>query len=86
MPLPTMKSACAAADRRPMIETDDAEVATVVDRELQVVSWRHEQLVRAGYQEVDASALAFEPSVDLHRAVELRRRGCPSSIAVRILL
>jgi hypothetical protein len=62
------------------------EVGFEVDRELQVISWRREQLVRAGYQVADATALAFEGAVDLHAAVELRRRGCPSGTAVRILL
>jgi hypothetical protein len=54
------------------------EVGFEVDKELQVISWRREQLVRA--------ALAFEGAIDLHAAVELRRSGCPSGTAVRILL
>jgi hypothetical protein len=62
------------------------EVGFEVDKELQVISWRREQLVRAGYQVADATALAFEGGVDLHAAVELRRSGCPSGTAVRILL
>jgi hypothetical protein len=62
------------------------DVGIEVDKELQVVSWRRETLVRAGYQVADATALAFETGVDLHAAVELRRRGCPSTTALRILL
>jgi hypothetical protein len=62
------------------------ETANVVDKEFQVISWRREQLVRAGYAAADATALAFESAVDLHAAVELRLRGCPSSTAAKILL
>ena len=61
-------------------------VGSEVDRELQVISWRREQLVRAGYEVADATAIAFETGVDLHAAVDLRRRGCPSTTALRILL
>jgi len=68
-----------------MIETDAAEAGTVIDRELQVVAWRHEQLIRSGYSEDDASCLAHVPTVDLHEALRLRHRGCPSAVAVRIL-
>jgi hypothetical protein len=61
-------------------------VGAEVDKELQVISWRREQLVRAGYEVADATAIAFETAVDLHAAVALRRRGCPSGTAVSILL
>jgi hypothetical protein len=61
-------------------------VGTEVDKELQVINWRREQLVRAGYDAADATAIAFEMGIDLHAAVELRRRGCPSGTAVSILL
>ena len=62
------------------------EGANLVDKEFQVISWRREQLVRAGYAAGDATALAFESAVDLHAAVDLLRRGCPSAVATRILL
>lgn len=52
----------------------------------QIVSWRAEELIRAGYDELDALELALERHVDLHRAVDLVRRGCPPKTAVRILL
>ena len=48
--------------------------------------WRFEQLLRAGYEEEDATELAFHLDIDLHDAVALARRGCPSEIAARILL
>ena len=54
-----------------------------VDR---VLSWRTDELVRAGYDACTAIELALVPHVDLHRAVGLVRRGCPLTTAVRILL
>ena len=61
------------------------ESGSTVDKEFQVISWRREVLVRAGYTTVDATALAFDNTVDLHAAVDLLRRGCPSETALRIL-
>ena len=61
------------------------ETGSTVDKEFQVISWRREVLVRAGYTTVDATALAFDSTVDLHAAVDLLRRGCPSETALRIL-
>ena len=52
----------------------------------QVVAWRVEQLRRAGCRWFEAEILARRPSVDLHKAVELLERGCPSAIALKILL
>jgi hypothetical protein len=51
-----------------------------------VICWRFEELVRAGYDDHDAAELAHHPEVDLHDAVELVRRGCPSNTALRIIL
>jgi hypothetical protein len=50
-----------------------------------VVAWRFEELLRAGYPERDAMALALETGVDLHAATELVRRGCQPETAIRIL-
>jgi hypothetical protein len=64
-----------------------AELETLVEVETDVViCWRFEELVRAGYDDHDAAELAHHPEVDLHRAVELVRRGCPSNTALRIIL
>jgi hypothetical protein len=55
--------------------------------EMDVVrGWRFDQLVRAGYEDEDATELAFHLEVDLHLAANLVRQGCPSSTAVRIAL
>ena len=48
--------------------------------------WRLEQLLRAGYDEEDATEIAFHLEIDLHYAIELVRRGCPSRTAVEIIL
>ena len=52
----------------------------------EVLAWRAEELVRAGYDGDDALMLALERAVDLHAAINLVRRGCPADLAVKILL
>jgi hypothetical protein len=54
--------------------------------ERRVLGWRYEELVRAGYAERQAMRLADRMDVDLHRAIELLRAGCPPATAIRILL
>jgi hypothetical protein len=51
-----------------------------------VEAWRLEELLRAGYPEDAATALAPRFDVDLHRAASLLRQGCPPEIAVAILI
>ena len=52
----------------------------------QVICWRFAELLTAGYEVDSAVELAARTDVDLHSAVELRRRGCPHDLALRILL
>jgi tRNA splicing endonuclease len=52
----------------------------------QVVAWRREQLRRAGCRRFEAEMLARELRVDLHEAVALLERGCPSPVTLKILL
>lgn len=52
----------------------------------EVVAWRREQLRLAGCRRFEAEVLARELRVDLHAAVALLQRGCPSRIALEILL
>jgi len=52
----------------------------------QVLRWRLRTLLEAGYLYVDALKLAIAGDVDLHAAISLVRRGCPSALGVRILL
>jgi hypothetical protein len=51
-----------------------------------VTRWRQECLERAGYDEVQATLLASDKTVDLHDAVDLLNRGCPPEVAIQILL
>lgn len=51
-----------------------------------VIRWRAEQLLRAGYSRDDASMLAGRRDVDLHLATRLLAGGCPQETALRILL
>jgi hypothetical protein len=51
-----------------------------------VREWRLEELLRAGFDEVDAIEVAFHLDIDLHFAAGLVLRGCPSSTAARIVL
>lgn len=52
----------------------------------EIVVWRTEQLERAGYPVASAVIVATHLEVDLHAAVDLVRRGCPTETALRILL
>jgi hypothetical protein len=51
-----------------------------------VERWRAEELERVGYDQESAARLAARHDVDLHRAIELLRQGCPPETALRILL
>lgn len=48
--------------------------------------WRAEELERAGYEPRAAGRLAMRHDVDLHAAVDLLERGCPTDLALKILL
>jgi hypothetical protein len=47
-----------------------------------VTSWRVERLLEAGYDGDAALVLALDRDVDLHFAVSLLQRGCPSDVAL----
>jgi hypothetical protein len=51
-----------------------------------VVGWRLGELMRAGYAEQGARDIAERVEIDLHRAIDLLRSGCPEETALRILL
>ena len=51
-----------------------------------VLTWRREELERAGYDEQIAHMLSELRYVDLHLATHLLRRGCPADTALKILL
>jgi hypothetical protein len=64
-----------------------AEITLDQDTEAgRVVDWRRAELERAGYNMSAASQIAARVDVDLHVAVDLVRRGCPTDTALQILL
>jgi hypothetical protein len=67
------------------VEVEEA-VREIETEEERVVRWRRDALRRAGYDERLAVKLALRPTVDLHVAVDLLRRGCPPDTAAKILL
>jgi hypothetical protein len=52
----------------------------------QVERWRIDELERAGYDPRGAMTLAARHDIDLHRAVDLLRKGCSPDLALQILL
>lgn len=50
-----------------------------------VLRWRRDQLVAAGFEPPLATLIARRPGYDLHALIELVERGCPPPLAVRIL-
>jgi hypothetical protein len=57
-------------------------IETELDR---VERWRTAELMRVGFPGDDAVALAARLDVDLHDAIALVQRGCPTELAIRIL-
>jgi hypothetical protein len=47
--------------------------------------WRRDRLVDAGFPRGFAARLARDARYDLHALIELVERGCPPSLAARIL-
>ena len=62
-----------------------AALADKVTEHDPVRRWRSDQLQRAGYPPWDALVLSRRRDIDLHRAVDLLRRGCSPETAIRIL-
>jgi len=63
-----------------------APVGAIALMGLDVLTWRYEELERAGYPTAAAIALAERAEVDLHEAVALLQNGCPLQLTMRILL
>jgi hypothetical protein len=67
------------------MSTTEAEI--VHDSELgRVIDWRAKELRRAGYDPEVAREIAGRLEIDLHRAIDLLKSGCPQETAARILL
>jgi hypothetical protein len=63
-------------DQYHLIDTDDERV----------LEWRAQCLMSAGYDVEDAFSIAADTRIDLHDAVALVESGCPTDLAVEILL
>jgi hypothetical protein len=63
----------------------DTELIVETEHE-RVTRWRAGELLRAGYDPTAALELAEHPEIDLHLALDLVARGCPSGLAAQILL
>jgi hypothetical protein len=66
-----------------------APVSTVLLPETEIERielWRAEELERAGYEPRAAAAIAARHDIDLHRAGDLLKQGCPPELALQILL
>ena len=50
-----------------------------------VVTWRQARLRQAGFDRELTQKLSRDCSMDLHALIELVERGCPPSLAARIL-
>ena len=50
-----------------------------------VVAWRRDQLVHAGFPLPLASHVAHDQRFDLHALIELTERGCSPQLATRIV-
>lgn len=53
---------------------------------VEVLRWRFDVLLRAGFDFDQAAVVAAHVDVDLHAAVDLLGRGCPAETAIRILV
>ena len=62
-----------------------ARIQEVPDANEEIVCWRFEQLILAGYSPEDARLLASQPDVDWRLAGELLARGCPPELAKEIV-
>ena len=52
--------------------------------EVEVISWRCDELVASGFPLTVAAGLARDSDYDLHALIELAEAGCPLELAVRI--
>jgi hypothetical protein len=66
------------------MSTAESEVRPT-EQEL-VERWRGEELTRVGYPSEIALQIAARTDIDLHRALDLLRDGCPVELAAAILL
>jgi hypothetical protein len=71
------------AETEKTVTTAELRERTEIER---IESWRRERLEEAGYPPFAARALAERHDIDLHRALNLLKDGCPVETALQILL
>jgi len=69
-----------------LTDRDTADETLTVCAPLDVLAWRYERLIDAGYPVLVSLELAENPGVDLHRACEMLANGASVEDAVRILV
>jgi hypothetical protein len=63
-----------------------ADIVYEETEEQRIERWRSQELERAGFDQRSATELARRHDIDLHRAVDLLKTGCPPGLALKILL
>ncbi len=79
-------SARPVVPNREMMNMSAAQITHEFTELERIERWRADELIRAGYDPEQAMTLAVCHDVDLHLAAELLDRGCPTDLAVQILL
>jgi hypothetical protein len=69
-----------------MTRIDEERPPARVEELDEIVRWRVEQLLAAGYDGETALLIGLEAAVDLHDALALVAAGCSPETAARILL
>ena len=67
-------------------QEETQEDSPVVDESVRVCDWRMDELIRAGYPYDLAQVLANCADIDLHKAVDMVKKGCKPHVAAWILL
>jgi hypothetical protein len=70
---------------RPKARASDALWRPVAAPDEDLTAWRRRRLIRAGFEPDLATSLAADCATDLHALIELVERGCPPTLAARIL-
>lgn len=74
-----------AAEEQSEIMAPAADIETRSETGM-IEAWRAEALERAGYSPREAAEIAARQDIDLHKATDLLELGCPSELALQILL
>ncbi len=61
------------------------ELRELTEEELAVIEWREECLTAAGIDAEVAGRIAAIPDLNLHRAVQMKKNGCPQLLLLEIL-